>query len=80
MVDQTDGQELMDLLVKEIRRRLRDEPQEMKAADFEMVRKLLQDNSITLASVRRGEMGEFAQRVAESFPFDDGLPGPQFNQ
>lgn len=42
---------------------------------LECVRKLLSDNSVTLASVRRGQFGALVQEVAEEFPFnDDGSP------
>jgi hypothetical protein len=76
---QTDGQEIMRLFIDEIKRRLKDDAKEMKAADFEMVRKLLADNSVTMASVQRGDYGSFAKGVAEQFPFDgeegeDGRP------
>ena len=75
----TDGQEIMRLFVDEIKRRLKEEAKEMKAADFEMIRKLLADNSVTLASIQRGDYGSFAKGVAEQFPFDgdegeDGSP------
>jgi hypothetical protein len=80
---QTDGQEIMRLFINEITRRLREDAKEMKAADFEMVRKLLADNSVTIASVARGDYGSFAKGVAESFPFagDEGEDGsPRFTQ
>jgi len=75
----TDGQEIMRLFVDEIKRRLKEDARDMKAADFEMVRKLLADNSVTMASVQRGDYGSFAKGVAEQFPFDgdegeDGSP------
>lgn len=38
---------------------------------MEVARKLLSDNAVTIASVRRGDFGELAQAAAESFPFDD---------
>jgi hypothetical protein len=38
---------------------------------MECARKLLNDNSVTLASVRRGDFGKLAEKAAESFPFDD---------
>lgn len=76
---QTDGQEIMRLFVDEIKRRLKEDAKEMRAADFEMVRKLLADNAVTMASVQRGDYGSFAKGVAEAFPFsgeegEDGSP------
>lgn len=37
----------------------------------ECVRKLMSDNSVTLASVRKGDFGDLAKKAAEQFPFDD---------
>lgn len=72
---ETPGEKIMRLFTAEIIRRLEHEASEMKAADFELVRKLLADNSVTLASVRRGKFGDFAQTVADELPFeDDGTP------
>lgn len=72
------GHKILALVVTEITRRLEDNPGEFKAADFEFVRKLLADNSITLASVRRGDFGSVAKEVADQFPFpaegEDGQP------
>lgn len=68
---QNSGQTLMALMVREIIRRLENEAAELKAADFEMIRKLLADNSVTLVSVQRGDFGELAQSVAEDFPFPE---------
>lgn len=73
-LSEDDGREIMSLFIKEVKRRLRDEPQDLKAADFEMLRKLLSDNSITFASVRQGSFGDYAKRVAEEFPFQDEAP------
>lgn len=78
-IPMTDGQEIMSLFIKEIKRRLKEDAKEMKAADFEMVRKLLADNAVTMASVQRGDYGKFVKGVAEQFPFDgdegeDGRP------
>lgn len=74
---QTDAQEIMRLFLDEIKRRLKDDAKEMKAADFEMVRKLMADNSVTMASVQRGDYGSFAKGVAEQYPFegDEGEDG-----
>lgn len=44
---------------------------EMPAAELEVCRKLLQDNAITMASVRKGDFGDAARVAAEEFPFDD---------
>jgi hypothetical protein len=69
------GKRIMALFIKELEHRLTEKASELKAADFEMIRKLMADNSITLASVQRGDFGETARQVAESFPFDEeGAP------
>jgi hypothetical protein len=76
-MDTNDGHTMMSLLCKELIRRLREESKDMKAADFEMVRKLLADNSVTIASVQRGDFGDTARRVAEEFfplPEDGDYP------
>jgi hypothetical protein len=69
----------MRLFVKEIKRRLTEGAVELKAADFEMIRKLLADNSITFASVKRGDFGDFAKTAAEEFPFPEGDGSETFN-
>lgn len=43
----------------------------MTAAESNVIRQLLSDNSVTLASVRKGNFGELARRVAEEFPVDE---------
>ncbi len=72
---QSAGNTLMALFVNEMIRRMTEEAKDLKAADFEVVRKLLADNSITLASVQRGDFGELAQQVAEQFPFPEEPAG-----
>ena len=63
------GRTIMALLVKEVIARFKNHPEIMKAADFEFVRKLSSDNSITFASVKRGDFGSVAAQVADEFPF-----------
>ena len=63
------GKAILKLVVHELLVRLKNKPWEFKAADFEMVRKLSSDNSVTLAQVRSGDFGSMAQRAAEEFPF-----------
>lgn len=72
-----DGQEILQLVVDEIKKRLKESPGDFKAADFEFVRKLLADNSITLASIQRGDFGETAKAIAEEFPFSGDEAGGQ---
>jgi uncharacterized protein (DUF2267 family) len=70
------GRDLMELLVKELRRRLTgEEAKSLSASELELVRKLLADNSVTLASIRRGDFGDMPKAVAEQFPFpeEDGV-------
>lgn len=38
-------------------------------SELETVRKLLSDNSVTLASVQRGDFGKAAQKIVEAYPF-----------
>lgn len=79
MTDQKDhGAELMELFIAELKRRLKENPEEMVAAEFSVIRQLLSDNSITLAHVQRGNFGQFAKSVAEDFPFagEDNDPTP----
>lgn len=47
---------------------------EIPAATLEVIRKVCQDNAITIASVRRGDFGEAVQQAAENFPFNDNGP------
>lgn len=44
---------------------------EIPAATLEVIRKVCQDNAITISSVRRGDFGAVAAAAAEDFPFDD---------
>ncbi len=67
------GRAILHLLIREVLVRLKNQPGGMKAADFEMVRKLLNDNSVTLASIRAGNFGAIAQRAAEEFEYPVGL-------
>lgn len=41
------------------------------SATLAVISKFLSDNSITLASIRKGDFGEVAQKAAEEFPFND---------
>lgn len=41
----------------------------MSASEMEVARKLLTDNSVTLASVERGDFGEVARGLVQEFPF-----------
>lgn len=73
--EENPGRKLMGLLCDELIRRLTKNPEAMVASELEVVRKLLTDNSVTLANVRRGDFGAFAQRTAEELPFEDnGAP------
>lgn len=61
----------MRLLCGELIRRLEDDAANISASELEVIRKLLTDNSVTLAHVRRGDFGQVAKQVAEEFPFDE---------
>lgn len=63
------GRDLMELFVAELKRRLTENAKDLSASELEVVRKLLGDNAVTLASIRRGDFGDTAKRVAEEFPF-----------
>lgn len=68
------GAMLLKGLVKELLRRLGD-PQiakDMTAAEMNLVRQLCADNSVSFASIKRGDFGEVARSVAEDFPFPEG--------
>jgi hypothetical protein len=69
------GARLLRGLVNELLRRL-DDPEtakEMSASEMELIRKLCSDNTVTLASIRKGDFGATAQKVAEEeFPFPEG--------
>lgn len=68
------GARLLRGLVNELLRRL-DDPEvarEMTASEMELIRKLCSDNTVTLASIRKGDFGKLAQKVEEEFPFPDG--------
>lgn len=66
------GKDIMRLLCAKIIEQLQSpDPEIAKPALFEVARKLLSDNSITLAQVRRGDFGDVAKKVAEEFPFED---------
>lgn len=44
---------------------------EVPSATLEVIRKVCQDNAITISSVRRGDFGTVAAAAAEDFPFND---------
>lgn len=68
----------MALFIERLKAILADKDRPLAASEMEVIRKLLADNSVTLASVRRGNFGETAKRVAEEFPFEDDSPGHTF--
>jgi hypothetical protein len=72
--DEDYGKRLLKGLVKELVRRLEDPAQAAKlsASEGELIRKLCADNSVSLASIRRGDFGDTARRAAEEFPFPEG--------
>lgn len=74
------GERIMTLFVMDMVEQLEDPEKRalLKAADKELIRKFLSDSSVTLAHLRRGDFGEFAQSVAEAMPFDDD-GAPTFN-
>ena len=75
------GQRLGQRFYAELERRLSAEnAPDLTAAELELIRKVLDSNSITLGQVKSGKFGEVAKSVAEEFPFMDGMeegPGLQ---
>jgi hypothetical protein len=63
------AQRIGRLFFDRLEKLLSDPENELKAADYEMVRKVLSDNSITISQVRRGDFGKVVQTAAEEFPF-----------
>lgn len=66
------GERLLKGLVTELLRRL-ENPEiaaALSASEMELIRKVCTDNSITLASIQRGDFGETARRAATEFPFE----------
>lgn len=68
------GASLLKGLVKELLRRLADPTiaSGMTAAEMNLIRQLCADNSVSFASIKRGDFGEVARSVAEDFPFPEG--------
>lgn len=62
---------MLKRLVNRLLARLADPTYDMPVSEMELIRKLCSDNSISFASIRRGDFGTVAQEVAEEFPFDD---------
>lgn len=65
------GVRLLKGLVNELLRRVEDVEvaKSLSAAEIAQIRQLCADNSVSLASIRRGDFGDTAKRVAEEFPF-----------
>jgi len=75
---------IMAGLVKEIERRVSEDGPSMTAAEMEFVRKFLNDQAVTLASVKAGKFGDRLQKLSteaegshtvnSDFVGDDNLP------
>lgn len=63
--------QLLRKLVARLLKRLDDPEIDIPVAEMELIRKLCSDNSISFASIRQGNFGDVARRVAEEFPFDE---------
>ena len=64
------GQKLGRLFYDELERRLTgDNAAALTAAELELIRKVLDSNSITLGQCKSGKFGEVVKDVAEQFPF-----------
>lgn len=68
--EETQDSRMMRLFLQELERRLSPEnAKDLTAAELAVIQRLFSDNSITMASVKRGEFGETAQKVANEYPF-----------
>ena len=66
------GGKILSLFIQHLTERLENRMEEpITAAEGNVILTLLRDNSITLSSVRAGNFGTFAQKVADDFPFPD---------
>lgn len=76
--DEDPGHQLLKGLIKELIRRVSDPDiaKDLTAAEGELIRKLLSDSSVNLASIKRGDFGDTARRAAEEFPFPEGPQAP----
>lgn len=74
----TQAQRLGALFFDRIEKMLADTDTQLTAAEYEMVRKVLSDNSITLSQVERGDFGKLAQSAAKDFPTVDTDPDYPF--
>jgi hypothetical protein len=63
---------LMKGLVKRLLQRIENPQVEVTVAEMELIRKLSESNSVSFSSIKRGDFGQTAQRIAEEFPFDEG--------
>ena len=70
--DPDDGRAIMAMFTRELRRRLKESAKDITAAEMTVILRLLSDNSISIQSIRQGDFGMTAQRVAEEFPFPEG--------
>lgn len=68
------GKRLLQGLVNELLRRVEDpeEAKKLTAAEINQIRQLCTDNSVSLASIKAGDFGDVAKRVAEEYPFPEG--------
>lgn len=68
------GEEMMKLFLRVLVKRLYDDLSAdgaaVSSADLAIINRLLENNNVTIASVKAGNFGKYAQKVAEQFPFD----------
>ena len=63
---------LLQGLVKRLLQRVEDPSAEMTVTEMQLIRQLCESNSVSFSSIRRGDFGQTAAKVAEeAFPFDD---------
>ena len=63
---------LLQGLIKKLLATVEDPQYEIPVAEGVLIRQLCESNSVSFASIKRGDFGETAQKVAEEeFPFDD---------
>lgn len=63
--------QLLKKLIARLLHHLDDPEYDIPVAEMTLIRQLCADNSISFSSIRKGDFGKVAQRVAEEFPFDD---------
>lgn len=59
------------ILMKKMYADLSEDGAAITAPELAIVNRLLENNNVTIASVRAGNFGDYAKAVAEDFPYDE---------